>query len=109
MEIARWSQGDFMSVDDQINRFNDTLRFLSSQDKKTFEKVRSIFVEYCHLFKRGALTVDGKSLVLNFDANLLFTYDRCLKIHYPEQFKPLPDLTRFYSSKTSVLQAVGSN
>jgi len=87
MEIARWSESDPLNVEDQIARFNQTLMFLSSHSREQFESVRKVFQGYCQSVLRGDLVdEDDNSIVLPYDANLLFTFERCKQIFYPEVY-----------------------
>jgi len=96
METARWSMGDCLNADNQMARFNSTLMFLSSHGEDIFSKVRKQFVKYCRYLNSGNLTVNGKLVVLDFDASKLFTYNRCKRIFYPEHYCDLTDVTHLY-------------
>jgi len=109
METARWAEGDVLSVVDQMARFNTVLLELTMHSRKSFELVRNRFREYCELFKQGQVTIDDERVFLNFDANLLFTYDRCEEILYPEYCKPLEDLASVIGKKHEVLLHGGSD
>jgi len=94
MEIARWSESNPLNVVDQMARFNQTLMFLSSHSRELFDKTRKIFVKYCHAILRGDLVdEDDNSIVLPFDSNQLFTFERCKQIFYLELYGQPCDLS----------------
>lgn len=106
LETARWSAGDPLNVGDQMARFNSTLLFASAHSLFLFNRLKSLFVEYCHFFQRGGLEVDGRVVSLPYNANLLFSYNKCLEIMYPDVFKPDLDLALCLGKKHEVLRGL---
>lgn len=108
-ETARWCEGDPLNVNDQIQRFNQTLMFLAAYPRGEFDYARKTFVKYCELFKQGQVLIDDEEIILDFDATKLFTYDRCMMIHYPEYFKPYGDLSTYLKKDNELLRYLGSD
>lgn len=109
LETARWSQSDPLNVGDQLARFNSTLMFASAYGEDYFNKLYKLFTGYCLELRSGAICVDKSPVFLEFNANLLFTYERCLEIMYPEQCKQYIDLISCFGKKHEILQCVGSD
>jgi len=108
MEIPRWSQGDPLSVVDQMARFNTCLMHLANHNEEVFLKTREIFRGYCNDFRSGKFKINNEKVILLLDANELFTYRRCLNTMHPEIFKPLVDLASCLPKGHDVLQLCGS-
>jgi len=108
-EIARWGESDPLNVEDQMARFNATLLGLSSHDKEEFERFRRAFISYIDLFKQGKCSVDGKKIVLSYDSNKLFTWDRCKQIFYPEYYKLSSELINTLGKEHEILLSFGSD
>lgn len=86
-EIARWSESNPFNVVDQMARFNQTLMFASSHGVKVFNKFKKLFTRYCDAVLKGDLIDhDGRVLILDYNANQLFTFERCKQIFYPTHY-----------------------
>jgi len=77
-EIARWSMSDPENVLDQVNRFNQTLYFLSNYGKLEFERFRSLFLKYMKVLREYGYA---------YRDDMLFTYQYAGELIYPDHYK----------------------